>query len=130
MIEVFKGAGLLIYPLGICSVVAAFIICERAYALRQGAVMPRDLVDAIVSGKPLVGGNHSVLARIVDFAQEHSKDEEAVKAFARLEINRMEREAHGCRELPLIRVDCDDHSFYAFVALCGDSGDYGVPLYY
>lgn len=91
VIEVFKGAGLLIYPLGICSVVAAFIICERAYALRQGAVMPRDLVDAIVSGKPLVGGNHSVLARIVDFAQEHTKDEEAVKAFARLEVNRMER---------------------------------------
>jgi len=91
MIEVFKGAGLLIYPLGICSVVAAFIICERAYALRQGAVMPRDLVDAIVSGKPLVGGNHSVLARIVDFSQEHKTDEEAVKAFARLEINRMER---------------------------------------
>ncbi len=91
MIEVFKGAGLLIYPLGICSVVAAFIICERAYALRQGAVMPPDLVDAIVSGKPLVGGNHSVLARIVDFSQEHKTDEEAVKAFARLEINRMER---------------------------------------
>ncbi len=91
LIEVFKGAGLLIYPLGICSIVAAFIVCERAYALRQGSVMPRDLVDAIVSGKPLVGGNHSVLARIVDFAEEHKKDEEAVKAFARLEINRMER---------------------------------------
>ena len=67
-IEVFKGAGLLIYPLGLCSAVAVFIICERAYALRQGAVMPHDLVNAIVSGKPLVGGHHSVLARIVDFA--------------------------------------------------------------
>jgi biopolymer transport protein ExbB len=91
LIEVFKGAGLLIYPLGLCSIIAAFIVCERAYALRQGAVMPRDLVDAIISGKPLVGGNHSVLARIVDFSEEHKKDEEAVKAFARLEINRMER---------------------------------------
>ena len=90
-IEVFKGAGLLIYPLGLCSAVAVFIICERAYALRQGAVMPRDLVDAIIAGKPLVGGNHSVLARIVDFSEDHKKDEEAVKAFARLEINRMER---------------------------------------
>ncbi len=91
VIEVFKGAGLLIYPLALCSLVAAFIICERAYALRQSAVMPRDLVDAIVSGKPLIGGHHSVLARIVDFSQDHQKDEEAVKAFARLEINRMER---------------------------------------
>jgi biopolymer transport protein ExbB len=32
-----------------------------------------------------------VLARILDFAEEHKHDEDAVKAFARLEINRMER---------------------------------------
>ena len=41
MIEVFKGAGILIYPLGICSAGAVFIICERAYALRKAAVMRR-----------------------------------------------------------------------------------------
>ncbi len=91
MIEVFKGAGLLIYPLGICSAAAVFIICERAYALRQVAVMPQDLVDAVIAGKPLMGGRHTVLARIVDFAEQHSNDEGAVKAFARLEINRMQR---------------------------------------
>ena len=91
MIEIFKGAGLLIYPLGICSAAAVFIICERAFALRKGAVMPQDLVDAVVAGRPLVGGRHTVLARIVDFAELHKNDEGAVKAFARLEINRMER---------------------------------------
>jgi biopolymer transport protein ExbB len=91
IIEVFKGAGLLIYPLGLCSAAAVFIICERAFALRQAAVMPHDLVDAVVAGKPLVGGKHTVLARIVDFAEEHKNDDDAVKAFARLEINRMER---------------------------------------
>lgn len=91
MIEVFKGAGLLIYPLGICSAAAVFIICERAYALRQVAVMPQDLVDAVIAGKPLMGGRHTVLARIVDFAEQHANDEGAVKAFARLEINRMQR---------------------------------------
>ena len=91
MIEIFKGAGLLIYPLGICSAFAVFIICERAFALRKGAVMPQDLVDAVVAGRPLVGGRHTVLARIVDFAELHKNDEGAVKAFARLEINRMER---------------------------------------
>jgi biopolymer transport protein ExbB len=32
-----------------------------------------------------------VLARILEFAEEHQHDEDAVKAFARLEINRMER---------------------------------------
>jgi biopolymer transport protein ExbB len=91
MIEVFKGAGLLIYPLALCSAAAVFIICERAFALRRAAVMPMDLVDAVVNGRPLIGGKHTVLSRIVDFAEQHKNDEGAVKAFARLEINRMER---------------------------------------
>lgn len=91
MLDVFKGAGVLIYPLGICSVAAVFIICERAYALRRAAVMPDDLVDAVVAGRPLVGGKHTVLSRIVEFAEQHKNDAGAVKAFARLEVNRMER---------------------------------------
>ncbi len=91
LIEVFKGAGLLIYPLGICSAAAVFIICERSFALRRVAIMPQDLVDAVVEGRPVMGGKHTVLARIVDFATRHQHDEGAIKAFARLEINRMER---------------------------------------
>ncbi len=91
MLDVIKGAGILIYPLALCSAGAVFIICERAYALRQAAVMPEDLKDAVVAGRPLVGGKHTVLARIVEFAELHKNDEGAVKAFARLEINRMER---------------------------------------
>jgi biopolymer transport protein ExbB len=91
MIEIFKGAGLLIYPLGICSVTAVYIICERVYALRKNVVMPEDLVDAIVQNKAYSGGRHSVLARILEFAEQHQHDEDAVKAFARLEINRMEQ---------------------------------------
>jgi biopolymer transport protein ExbB len=91
MIEIFKGAGLLIYPLGICSFAMVYIICERTYALRNNVVMPQDLVDAIIQNKPYSGGRHSVLARILEFAEEHQHDEDAVKAFARLEINRMER---------------------------------------
>src|SRR5450432_3352149 len=91
MLDVVKGAGLLIWPLLLCSATAVFIICERAFALRRAAVMPQDLVDAVVAGRPLVGGKHTVLARIVEFAEVHKNDEGAVKAFARLEINRMER---------------------------------------
>ena len=91
MIEIIKGAGLLIYPLGVCSFALVFIICERTYALRTNVVMPQDLVDAIIENKPYSGGKHSVLARILDFAEDHEHDEDAVKAFARLEINRMER---------------------------------------
>ena len=89
--SVLQGAGVLQYPLGFCSLAMVFIVCERAYALRRAAVMPEDLVDAVVAGRPLVGGRHTVLARIVEFAELHKNDEDAVKAFARLEINRMER---------------------------------------
>ncbi|HQY06406.1 MAG TPA: MotA/TolQ/ExbB proton channel family protein [Lacunisphaera sp.] len=91
MLDIFKGAGVLIYPLALCSVIAVYILCERLYSLRQDAVLPNDLVDAIVEGKPAQAGRHSVLARVVEFADRHQDDPEAVKAFARLEINRMER---------------------------------------
>jgi biopolymer transport protein ExbB len=37
VIEVFKGAGILIYPLAICSAGAVYIVCERAFALRRGS---------------------------------------------------------------------------------------------
>lgn len=90
-IEVFKGAGLLIYPLGLCSAAAVYIICERAFALRKAAVMPQDLVDALIHKRPLMGGQHTVLSRIVEFADVHRNDDGAIKAFARLELNRMER---------------------------------------
>lgn len=91
LINILKGAGHLIWPLLACSIAVVFILCERAYALRRAAVMPLDLVDAVVSGRPLSGGKHTVLARIVDFAELHKDDDDAVKAFARLQINRMER---------------------------------------
>lgn len=91
LIDVLKGADILIYPLGLCSLVMVYIICERAYALRRSAVMPDDLVEAIVDGKAYSGGRDSVLSRIVEFSQRHQDDSDAVKAFARLELNRMER---------------------------------------
>jgi len=54
--------------------------------------MPNDLVDAIVAQKPsLTGGRHTVLSRIVEFAEHNPNDEGALKAFARLEVNRMQR---------------------------------------
>jgi biopolymer transport protein ExbB len=91
MLELIKGAGLLIYPLGLCSVIAVYIIFERLYALRNDAVLPDELVSAIVEGRATQIGKNSVLARIVEFSERHKGDPEAIKAFARLEINRMER---------------------------------------
>jgi biopolymer transport protein ExbB len=53
--------------------------------------MPQDLVDAVMSGRALLGGRHTVLARVVDFSEQHGNNPDALKAFARLEVNRMER---------------------------------------
>ena len=82
MLDIFKGAGVLIYPLALCSIAAVYILCERLYALRKDAVLPDDLVEAIIDGKPVQAGRHSVLARIVEFADRHQDDPEAVKRFA------------------------------------------------
>lgn len=91
VIDLIKGADLLFYPLLLCSLFLVYILCERAWALRRGAIIPDDLADAIVAGQPVTGGEHSVLARIVRFAQTHPGDPEGVRAFARLEVSRMER---------------------------------------
>lgn len=91
ILDIIKGADILIYPLLVCSIALIFILCERAYALREVAIMPEDLVEAIVTGKPYTGGKHSALARIVDFSERHPGDDDATKAFARLELTRMER---------------------------------------
>ncbi len=90
-IDIIKGAGFLAYFLIFFSVVTVFIIFERAYALRRAAIMPHDLVDAIIAGRPVAGGHHTVLGRIIQFSENHPGDGDAVKAFARLEINRMTR---------------------------------------
>jgi biopolymer transport protein ExbB len=91
VIDIFKGADVLIYPLALCSIALVFILVERGYALRGSAVLPDDLVDAIVAGRPISGGEHSVLSRIIGFSEQHPHDPDAVKAFARLEVVRMER---------------------------------------
>jgi biopolymer transport protein ExbB len=91
MIEFLSAAGWFVYPLAFCSIVGVFIIFERLYALRASVIIPLDLAEAIVAGRRLAGGSNSVLSRVITFAEQHPHDEEAVKAFARLEVSRMER---------------------------------------
>jgi biopolymer transport protein ExbB len=91
IIDLLKGADILIYPLAFCSVVLVYILCERAYALRRSVIIPDDMADAIVGGQAVTGGEHSVLGRIVRFAVAHPGDSDGVRAFARLEVSRMEQ---------------------------------------
>lgn len=90
-LRIVREAGLLIYPLGLCSLIAIFIIVERFVALRRSAVIPEDLAEAVIEGRTPVGNKSSTLGRILDFASRHAGDVEATKAYARLEVIRMER---------------------------------------
>lgn len=91
MLEILKGAGVFVYPLMLCSVVGCFIIFERMFALRRAAIIPPHLVEGVVEGSPTDGGGRSSLGRVVAYWRRHSEDDGAVKAYARLEVNRMER---------------------------------------
>lgn len=90
-LRIVREAGLLIYPLGLCSLIAIFIIVERFVALRRSVVIPEDLAEAVIEGRTPAGNKNSTLGRILDFASRHVGDVEATKAYARLEVIRMER---------------------------------------
>jgi biopolymer transport protein ExbB len=90
-VRVVKEAGWLAYPLGLCSCVAIFIIIERGYALRNAGIVPDDLADATLQGRTVSGGKHSAFGRIVQFVERHPGDKEGAKAYARLEVMKMER---------------------------------------
>lgn len=93
MIDIFKGAGFFIYPLGLCSVLAVFILIERLIALRSSRILPKALVERFVKGNVLEeqGDASSVAGRILTFYQKNKPDPEAIKAFAALEMTRLER---------------------------------------
>ena len=91
MLDILKGAGVFVYPLAVCSIVGCFIIFERMFALRRSAIIPAPLVEGVIEGSPFDGGASSALGRIIAYWKRHSQDDGAVKAYARLEVNRMER---------------------------------------
>lgn len=94
MDKLLEGAGPFIWPLGFCSFLAVFVLVERLLALRGPHVMPDALMEAIVDGKPAEGleaHRHTAGGRIVRFWVEHGPEPEALKAYARMELTRLER---------------------------------------
>ncbi|MFO8026831.1 MAG: MotA/TolQ/ExbB proton channel family protein [Opitutales bacterium] len=91
--DVLSNTGIFLYPLAACSFVAVFITVERLLTLRNSKIIPRSAVDAFISGREheIEADQKSVVGRIVGFYREHSPDPDALKAFARLEVSRMER---------------------------------------
>jgi len=87
------NAGPFIYPLAGCSVIALFVFIERLIALRSARVVPRGMLRSFVEndGRALPEGDSSVMGRIVAFQRQRAPDAETLKAYARFEVNKMER---------------------------------------
>jgi len=93
MQEILKGTGVFIYPLALFSFLAVYVIIERLLALRPSRVLPKELSDAFISGEIVnsQGDLNSAAGRIVYFFRKTNPDPESLKAYARLEVARLER---------------------------------------
>ncbi|MEO0794775.1 MAG: MotA/TolQ/ExbB proton channel family protein [Verrucomicrobiota bacterium] len=93
MTTILAGAGYFLIPLGLCSILAVFILAERLFALRSSKILPKAIVDSFVTGEvlELEGDHDSVAGRILFFYQLNRPDPDALKAFASLETARLER---------------------------------------
>ena len=91
--DIFTNAGIFIYPLALCSFIAVFITIERLIALRNSRVVPASMVEAFVAGKltQVALDDSTVAGRIVQFHKSRQPDADALKAYARLEVSRLER---------------------------------------
>lgn len=91
--NIIEGAGIFIYPLGLCSLVAVYMIMERLLALRTKSVIPVFLRDRLIVGKleQVEANDASVAGRIMLFFKENEPDAEALKAYARYEVASLSR---------------------------------------
>ena len=91
--QILKASGVFIYPLLACSVLVFAVTIERVIALCFVKVFPQSLFEAIVRGE--WSGNEvdpkSTGGRILQFYCEGGTDPDGLKAYARLEVSRLER---------------------------------------
>lgn len=89
----YRQAGLFVYPLGICLLVAVFVITERVYALRRGLTFPRKVEKALMSGEfpDKRWKKRSAAERIVFVAVHEKPSPDSLKAYARLEVAALEQ---------------------------------------
>lgn len=91
--DLLNNAGIFLYPLALCSFVAVFITVERLFALRPSSVLPTRTVEAFVAGDAgrVAPESASVAGRIASYYRERHPEPEALHAYARLEVSRLER---------------------------------------
>lgn len=92
MDSLFQDAGVFVYPLILCSVLAVVVVVERLFALRGGAVVPESLWQSLLAGKApsVADGDHSVLAELVR-ARSEGMDDGSLRALNAWQVNRLER---------------------------------------
>jgi biopolymer transport protein ExbB len=91
-----QGAGIFIWPLTFCSLLAVFLIVDRALALRASRVAPEAVLKAVLNGNlDQVGAadGESVAGRLVQRWKDGASGE-VLKAWARNELIRLQRGLH------------------------------------
>jgi biopolymer transport protein ExbB len=99
MISFLDKAGPLIYPLALCSLLAAVITIERLFALRRGRVLPREIIEVAEAVRPgrdaavaieVCRRNPGVLSDIVRVGLEQARQPWEVLRDAVLDTGRQE----------------------------------------
>lgn len=91
--DLVTNVGVFIYPLIVCSLIAVFVTVERLIFLSASRVVDSDVVNALVQGdlQAVSGNSNSAMGRVIRFWREQSPNAEALVAFARMEISKLER---------------------------------------
>lgn len=91
---IWESAGGFVYPLLLCSILAVVVFIERFFALKSDKVMPKALLEDFLKGdleKTSFQEAFSAGGRILDFFHTHRPSPTALKAYADLEISRLQR---------------------------------------
>lgn len=88
-----EGAGLFIWPLGVCSLLVVFLVIERAVALMPGKVAPKAVLELVREGraKELTSVAADSSAGRLVLRWKEGATGEVLKAHARAEIVRLQR---------------------------------------
>ncbi len=91
---IWESAGGFVYPLLLCSVLACVVFIERFFALKAEKVIPKALLELFLKGDLEKTHLQEVLSaggRILEFFHTHHPSPAALKAYADLEISRLQR---------------------------------------
>ncbi len=93
MNTLLEGAGIFIWPLGVCSILVVFLLLERALALLPSKVAPESILKLVREGRAKELNSEaadSAAGRLVLRWKEGATGE-VLKAYARAELVRLQR---------------------------------------